>query len=192
MTIIQIIRSLKWLRSTTYGCKYVRNRKFNFLAIELSSFAYSICVKITYTVFPPVKSKLLCKDFSFKKGWVDSTLGSLTGQYDWMHIQDVQCRHGSCNFKPGVKKKFSSKAVEWFDSIHSEHIIKWPYCLRTELFLPLIGMSCNVLHEVYRVLHGNFLIDKLSEGPGVTHGKKMLKIKIFEKKNLKKKMSNYF
>ena len=34
--------------------------------------------------------------------WVDSTMGSLTGQYDWMPIQYVLDLHGSSNFKSGV------------------------------------------------------------------------------------------
>ena len=37
-----------------------------------------------------------------KTGWVDSTLGSLTGQYDGLHKQYVLYRHGLCNFKTGV------------------------------------------------------------------------------------------
>ena len=37
--------------------------------------------------------------------------------------------------------------------------VKWSCCLRTDLF-PQIGILCSVLHVVYRVLHGNFLIEK--------------------------------
>ena len=34
----------------------------------------------------------------YKTWWVDSTLGSLTGQYDGLHTKHVLYRHGSCNF----------------------------------------------------------------------------------------------
>jgi len=37
-----------------------------------------------------------------KTCWVNSTLGSLTGQYNGLHVQYVLYRQGSCSFKTGV------------------------------------------------------------------------------------------
>jgi len=52
------------------------------------------------------------------------------------------------------------EAVGSFDSTLTMYcqMILLPY--RAELFLRLLGMLCNVHHVVYRVLHGNFLIEK--------------------------------
>ena len=64
--------------------------------------------------------------------WVDSTLGSLTWQYDKLHIQYVLYRHGSWNFRLGCVTK-----------IQAFHRFRR---LRKPRFL-MIDWKCNTGHE---------------------------------------------